>query len=54
MKLFDLESPLMQVLNKVADLMWLNVLTLICCIPIVTAGASHDGNALCGPEDGKE
>ena len=38
MKLFDLESPLMQVLNKVADLMWLNVLTLICCIPIVTMG----------------
>ncbi len=40
MKLFDLESPLMQVLNKVADLMWLNVLTLICCIPIVTIGPS--------------
>lgn len=40
MKIFDLDSPLMQVLNKVADLMWLNVLTLICCIPIFTAGAS--------------
>lgn len=40
MKLFDLESPLMQFLNKVADLMWLNVLTFICCIPIITAGAS--------------
>lgn len=40
MKIFDLDSPLMQVLNKVADLMWLNILTLICCIPIFTVGAS--------------
>lgn len=40
MKFLDLDSPLMQVLNKVADLMWLNILTLVCCIPIVTAGAS--------------
>lgn len=40
MKLFDLDSPLMQSLSKMADLLWLNVLTLICCIPIVTAGAS--------------
>lgn len=30
----------MQALGKMADLMWLNLLTLICCIPIVTAGAS--------------
>lgn len=30
----------MQALGKVADLMWLNVLTLICCIPVITAGAS--------------
>lgn len=40
MRFFDLDSPLMQVLNKVADLLWLNILTMICCIPIVTAGAS--------------
>ena len=40
MKLFNLDSPFMQALNKMADLMWLNVLTLICCIPIVTVGAS--------------
>lgn len=38
MKLFDLDSPLMQFLNKVADLMWLNILTLLCCIPIITVG----------------
>ncbi|MDE5587841.1 MAG: DUF624 domain-containing protein [Acetatifactor sp.] len=40
MKFFSLDSPLMQALNKVADLLWLNVLTLICCLPIVTIGAS--------------
>jgi len=39
-KLFDLDSPLMRGLNKVADLMLLNVLTLICSIPIFTIGAS--------------
>lgn len=38
MKLFNLDSPLMQALNKVADLMWLNILTWICCIPIITIG----------------
>lgn len=40
MRIFSLDSPLMQALNKVADLLWLNVLTLICCLPIVTVGAS--------------
>ena len=40
MKFFSLDSPLMNVLGKMADLMWLNILTMICCIPIVTAGAS--------------
>lgn len=40
MKLFDMDSPLMQGLNKMADLMWLNILTVICCLPVVTVGAS--------------
>lgn len=40
MKFLSLDSPLMQGLGKMADLMWLNVLTLICCLPIVTIGAS--------------
>lgn len=43
MRLFNYDSPFMQALNKVADLLWLNVLTLICCIPIVTIGASMTG-----------
>lgn len=40
MKFFNLDSPVMQALGKMADMMWLNILTLICCIPIITAGAS--------------
>lgn len=40
MKLFDLDSPLMQGLGKVADLLLLNLLALLCCIPVVTVGAS--------------
>mgnify|MGYP000763200386 FL=1 len=30
----------MNALNKMADLIWLNILTLICCIPVITIGAS--------------
>lgn len=39
-KIFNLDSPVMQILNKIADLVWLNLLTMICCIPIITAGAA--------------
>lgn len=39
-KVFNLDSPLMQALNKIADLVWLNILTMICCIPVITAGAA--------------
>ena len=40
MKIFDVDSPLMQGLSKMADLMFVNLLALLCCIPIVTVGAS--------------
>lgn len=40
MRLFNLDSPVMQALGKVADLMWLNVLTMVFCIPIITIGPS--------------
>lgn len=39
-RLFNLDSPIMVFLGKVGDLIWLNVLTMLCCIPIVTVGAS--------------
>lgn len=39
-KFFSLDSPLMRFLNRMADLIWLNILTAICCIPIFTIGAA--------------
>lgn len=40
MRLFDPDSPIMSFLARVADLVILNVLWLLCCLPVVTAGAS--------------
>lgn len=40
MRILDIDGPLIQFLSRMADLMWLNILTMICCIPIVTVGAS--------------
>lgn len=39
-KFFDLDSPVMRFLNRMADLLILNILMIICCIPIITAGAA--------------
>ena len=39
-KLFSLDSPLMTFLNQMADLVILNILAIICCIPVVTIGAA--------------
>lgn len=39
-KIFDMDSPLMRFLNRVGDLMIMNILMIICCIPVVTAGAA--------------
>ena len=38
MKIFNLDSPLMQFLGIVADLMIINILTMLCCLPIITVG----------------
>lgn len=38
MKLFNLDSPLMVFLTMVGNLMIVNVITLLLCIPILTAG----------------
>ena len=37
---FNMDSPVMRFLSRVCDLMILNFMCLICCIPIVTIGAS--------------
>lgn len=38
--IFNLDGPLMQMLTRIGDMILLNVLFLICCVPVVTAGAS--------------
>ncbi len=42
-KFFDMESPFMRVLNRIGDLLILNFIVIICCIPVVTAGAAFTG-----------
>lgn len=38
--LFNLDNPFVQFLTRVGDLIIVNVLFLICCVPVVTIGAS--------------
>ena len=44
-KIFDENNPLMRALSIAADLLFLNLLTLLCSLPVVTAGAAL--SALC-------
>lgn len=37
---FDMDNPVMRTFSVVADLIVLNLLTIACCLPVVTAGAS--------------
>ena len=37
---FNYDGPFFRVLNRIGDLVILNLLWILCCIPIVTAGAS--------------
>lgn len=39
-KFFDMDSPVMRILNRVGDLMIMNFLMILCCIPVITAGAA--------------
>jgi uncharacterized membrane protein YesL len=40
MKLFAPDSPVINVLTKIADFIIINIYTLLLCIPVVTAGAA--------------
>lgn len=56
--LFSVDSKFGQVMCFVADLVLLNLLFLLCCIPIVTIGAAQSGlyaaiRPLRDPEDGR-
>ena len=37
---FDYDNPLIRFLNKTTDLLVLNIVFLLCCLPVVTIGAS--------------
>ena len=39
-RFFDLDSPIVQALGKMADLMWLNLLVIFTSLPIFTFGAA--------------
>lgn len=38
--LFSINSPLWRFVDKILHLLWLNLLWLVCCLPVVTIGAS--------------
>ena len=38
--LFSMDNALFRAIGKMADLIWINILTLVCALPVVTAGAS--------------
>lgn len=40
MNIFSPDGRLAAVLNRIGDLIILNVLTILCCIPVITAGAA--------------
>ena len=40
-KFFDMDSPFMQFLNRVGDLMILNIIIVLCCIPVITIGPAY-------------
>lgn len=40
MKILDIDGPLITLLSRMADMMWLTILTMICSIPVFTIGAS--------------
>ena len=39
-KVFNFEGPVFTFLSRLADLFWLNLLYILCCIPVITAGAA--------------
>ena len=38
--IFSMDNPVFRAIGKMVDLVWINILTLVCAIPVVTAGAS--------------
>ena len=51
-KLFDQDNMFFAIMGVLFDLIILNVLTLLCCLPVVTAGASFAAAVACVPAGG--
>lgn len=43
MRIFQSDSPLMEGLSRISDLVILNMVTLVCCLPVITIGAAMTG-----------
>ena len=39
-RIFDMENPIWQGLSVIADMLLLNLLTLLCCVPVITIGTA--------------
>ena len=39
-RIFDMDNKFFRFMSKVADLCILNIICVVCCIPVITAGAS--------------
>lgn len=39
-RVFNFEGPVFTFLSRLADLFWLNLLYILCCIPVISAGAA--------------
>lgn len=39
-RFFNTESPFWRAMGTIADIIWLNILFVVCCLPVVTVGAS--------------
>ena len=48
MKIFSLESPIVQKLSFFFDFMMINMIYILCCVPIVTIGAARAALFTCG------
>lgn len=42
--LFNLDNPFMQILSRIADMMFINILTILCSLPVITIGAAFTAN----------
>lgn len=51
-RIFDMNNKFFSFMSKVADLCILNIICVICCIPVITARCIDHGHVLCDTENG--